>query len=489
MSILQKSVNKTVDLLLWVRDWLADDDVVNAIKADLGIDPNTKIKVPELPQQTLDSLDRYRNEVDPTQEAFLESFDDLLTLIEVIANLADENGKLDEAVLHGVLGLLVTNFARFNLPSLYWLAEPVIFIEEISTSDPIVKGNSIAFQKGLEKVGSFVLDLTFRDSSGAVSRAYDFFSNIDKNFPLKTEADAKRLSDYTLQPLAIALAYFERKLTKKQIESPPPFARRDAVAIVENIYGWDRSPVSTTPVADAVADRTLTFSVIGIKESTAEDAELTGLANCTMTWVAADHGEPGLLVAFGLSGQVESDLGNGWKLTVKLSSAAAVDFLIRNGLPRVGGPSDASAIVTIEQPPADSGLPNVFPDGEGTRLEYERIAISGSLSSRGAELKLVAQNSALVIAPSKGGDGFIKEILPKGETRIAFDLGLGLSSERGFYIEGGTALEAILPIARTLGPLTIHQILIGVVASTEEKPAHITSEISVALGLQLGPVN
>jgi hypothetical protein len=488
MSILQKSVGKTVDLILWVRDWLADDDVVNAIKADLGIDPDTEIKVPEIPQEALDSLQRYRNASNPNHEAFLETFDDLIAVIEVLANLKDENGRLDEAIVHGVLGLLITNWARFNLPFLYWYVEPVLFLEEIATSDPIVKGNSVAFAKGMEKVGSFTLDLLFRDSSGAVKRAYEFIKNIDEHFPLKTEADARRLSDYTLQPLAIALGYLEHALIKKQIETPPPAARRDAVAIVDAIYGWDAAPVSTTPTADLIADRTLTFSVIGIKEETADGSELTTSGSVTMTWVPSDHGEPGLLMAFGLSEQVETDLGNEWKLTFKLSSAAALDVLIRKGLPDFGGPSEASASVTIEQPPDDSGLPNVFPDRESTRIECERFAITGDISSRGAEIRLVMQNSALVIAASKDGDGFIKEILPKGETRISFDLGVGLSSERGFYIEGGTGLEAVLPIAKTLGPLTVHQILISLVATTEAKPPHIKSEISVALGFKLGPI-
>lgn len=487
MTILQKVIGAFADAFSWLQEHLADRDVVNAIYEDLGADPIEAGDPPKFPKANLESIARYRDAVDPTPEAFLEAFDDVVALIEALANIKDKNGRTDESLVHGVLGLLVTNYARFNWPILYWFAEPVFFLEGLATSDPVVKGNTVAFTNGLKKVGAFTLD-SFRNPFDSYDKAKDFISNFDEHFPLKTEADAKRLADFTLLPLAIALAYFEKGLLEKQTESPTPFGRREAVLIADSIYGWDPSPVSTTPVADRIADRTLTFSLIGIKEETADEGELKGAINCTMTWVPSDHGDPGLLFALGGSGQVESELGDGWKLVVKMSSASAMDFLIRKGAPLVNGPIDGSASFTIEKPLRESGLPNVFPDRKGTRLEFERIAFSGEISSREAGVKMLAQNSALVLAVNKDGDGFLKEILSAGETRIAFDLGLGLSSERGFYIEGGTGLEVVLPIGRKLGPVTVHQLLLSLVATTEAKPAHITTEISVGLSVKLGPV-
>src|SRR5829696_6684014 len=143
VSAPQRAVKRTTHILLKVRAWLADDGVMKAIYEDLGLDPENLPEVPELPQEKLDSIERYANAVDPTQEAFLEAIDDIIALIEHIANLKDKNGKLDEAVLHGILGVMVTNYARFHFPKLYWFAEPVFFLESLSTSDPIVKGNAV----------------------------------------------------------------------------------------------------------------------------------------------------------------------------------------------------------------------------------------------------------------------------------------------------------------------------------------------------------
>ena len=170
MTILQKIVGAFHHTFSWLQETLADEDVVKAIYNDLGLDPDGADKLIDLPEEKLGSIARYRDAVDPTPEAFLEALDDIIDLIEAVANLTDKNGKLDEAVLHTILGLLITNYARFHYPRLYWFAEPVLFLENIATSDPIVKGNSVAFLNGLKKIGAFALDLGFRDSSNAFNQ-------------------------------------------------------------------------------------------------------------------------------------------------------------------------------------------------------------------------------------------------------------------------------------------------------------------------------
>jgi len=493
MSILQKIAGGFYDILSFLQENLADQAMVNAIYEDLGLDPKNATKLVTLPADKLDSIARYRDSVDPTPEAFLEVLDDIIKVFEVLANLTDKQGKLDEAVLHSILGLLITNYARLHFPKLYWFAEPALFLESIATSDPIVKGNSIAFINGVKRVGSFTLDLAGRDSRGAATKIIDFFSTLftdpGKIIPLTTEEDAKRLADFTFLPFAIALARTETELVKQHTEAPSPFAKRDRVFITDAIYAWDRSPVSNTPIADRIADRTLTFSVIGIQEASGGPVDGEASLSCTMTWVPRAHGEPGFLLGLGGSAELEVDLGGDWDLKVELRSASAVQFYINpKNIVRVFGPSDASLGFVIEQPPDESGLPNVIPDRKGTRLEFDRVSISGEVAVDKAEAKLVAQNGALVLAPAKDGDGFIKEILPSGETKISFDLGIGLSSERGFYVEGGTGLEVVIPIAKKLGPLIIHQLLLSFAATTEAAPPHITTEISAGLGVKLGPI-
>jgi len=565
MTILQKVIAAFEEALIWLQEGLADKEAIKSIAEDLGIDQADVSIPPEISQQRMDSIAQYRTAADPTPEAFLMAVDDITAISEVLMNFKDDKGDVKEEVAHAVLGLLVTNYIRFRIPWLYWFAEPFLFFEGLATSDPTVKTNTISlvtntvdFLKALKNVGAFVLDLLLYAPSVAFRKIFDISKNRTDYFPpLETEDDAKRLADFTFLPTAIGLAILEMKLLERQIISPSPFAKREGVIIGDVIYGWEPSPTSTTPVADQIADRTLTLSFIHIERDSATESELEKMVSSTLTWVPRVHGGPGLLLTFGGSGKVQSPVGSGWKLTVKLSSASAVDFLISSdGL--INGPEDASATFTLERMRAyqlreetfaklaDEGipanilnhlteagltretfdtlsdgedwlekvlkkiavqpeeierysktivkrltssvLPEFIPDGDGTRLEFDRLAFSGEISSSGAGVKVLAQNSALVLAVDKDGDGFLKEIMPAGETRIGFDLGIGYSSQRGFYLEGGTGLEVILPISKTLRSVTLQQLMLRLMATTEAKPAHATAEISVALGVKLGPV-
>ncbi|HKU76823.1 MAG TPA: hypothetical protein VJR02_23130 [Pyrinomonadaceae bacterium] len=443
-DVLQKVAGAFHSAFVWLKDELTED-TIKAIYVDLGLDPKTAKPLVAIPEETLGSIARYRDEVNPTVEAFLETLDDIIELFEIVASFTDDEGRRDDAIAHALLGVFVTNYARQKVPWAYWFVEPVLFLENIATSDPIVKGHSLAYLNGLKRIGEFALDLGFRDSSKAFNQLMDAWANLavtlHTNFPIETEADARRLSDFTLQPLAILLAIVESERLKTLAESPSPFAKRDVAVIADSIYGWDAPRSSTTPIADQIAERTLTFSIKDIGDDTAAGVEVERSLNGTMTWVPRVHGGPGLLVGFGGAVQIEADLGADWNLIIKLSSAIAMDFLIRNinTRPLVNGPSDAKLEVTLEQPPDESALPNVFPDRKGTRLEFERLSLSGEISNKEAGLKLIAQNAALVIAANKDADGFVNEILPTSETRISFDLGVGLSTERGIYLKAAPA--------------------------------------------------
>jgi len=149
-----------------------------------------------------------------------------------------------------------------------------------------------------------------------------------------------------------------------------------------------------------------------------------------------------LLVALGGGFELDVPVDGAWRLKASLDSASAVDFLIGDRV-IVNGPTDARAGFRLERPADPSGLPNVFPDRRGPRLEFDRIALFGELGSLGAGLKLALQRCALVLC-GKDGDGFIDRILPGDETRFDFDLVVGLATGRGYYIEGGTGLQALI---------------------------------------------
>ena len=70
----------------------------------------------------------------------------------------------------------------------------------------------------------------------------------------------------------------------------------------------------------------------------------------------------------------------------------------------------------------------------------------------------MSRKSELVLNLDKSGNGFLSQVLP-GEKRIPLNLGLGWSTERGFFIDGGkgnvitqTNPPPPTPIALTAAP-------------------------------------
>ena len=78
--------------------------------------------------------------------------------------------------------------------------------------------------------------------------------------------------------------------------------------------------------------------------------------------------------------------------------------------------------------------------------------------------------------------------MPADETRIAFDFGIGLSSSRGLYLEGGSGLQSIIPIGKTLGPVTVQHLQLGLVPNTEAGAQNIALNATAAIAFDLGPV-
>ena len=77
-----------------------------------------------------------------------------------------------------------------------------------------------------------------------------------------------------------------------------------------------------------------------------------------------------------------------------------------------------------------------FGKEDGSHLEFGQFEIEFELSTAVAGVKAVSRKSELVLNLDKSGNGFLSQILP-GEKRIPLNLGLGWSTERGFFIDGG----------------------------------------------------
>lgn len=123
----------------------------------------------------------------------------------------------------------------------------------------------------------------------------------------------------------------------------------------------------------------------------------------------------------------------------------------------------------------------------GTRFEAKSIAGSaGWFLDEGSRAEMFVeteiQDARIVVAPGEG-DGFLKSILPADGLSTRFDLGIGLSTERGFYLRGSGSMEATFPVHRSVGPIEVESVSVAVVPDGDKVPI----EIGAALGVKLGP--
>jgi hypothetical protein len=282
---------------------------------------------------------------------------------------------------------------------------------------------------------------------------------------LDTEEQARGLSDLIFLPLAVLAAILERK-----------------GKVATFAYGWEPEPGAESQLTEIVSDRIFSFLIKSPGDPAPADI------SCSMFFVPIPHGGPGMMIGFGGASDITEAIDDDWTVKFRLRSADAVDFFFRFDELEgdVGVASDADATFSIETGADEAGIPYVLVLGERTRLKFGRLAVSGEITATGASVKFTAAKNALVISAKKDADPFVSESMPADETRIAFDFGIGLSSSRGLYLEGGSGLQSIIPIGKTLGPITVQHLQLGLVPNTEAGAQNVVLNATAALAFDLG---
>jgi hypothetical protein len=431
-NIFQKVVAWFKEAADWVQQNLGDPALAASIRDDLGLRPGADISATDRAK-----FQAFGNGLDPDKEAFDATVEELTEVIQAFIQLGETlKDPVTGAVAWDVVFLLsrvaAADSVRTRFPAIYALAKLGLLVSDdpdsVELLDPalmvkVLKGETP--QDASKKLFT------------RVSASLSFFPIILDNL----------------------LAHFGK----------PNF--------VEYFYGWDPSPGSTTPLADAVTGRTLTMLV----------GPPTARAALTMVGMEESHGGPGLILSLGglykdklTKDDIDAEVsfGGAGALTMFIPFSSALDL-------RADGNPDVFASLAVTAK-GKGGQP-AFRIGEvnETRVDFGKIGGGVEIASDRAAVSFRIQDGALVITPGKA-DGFLKNII-SGEIKVAFNLKLKLDSRHGLVIEGGTGLNATIPVEKTiLDTLTIHHITLGLGPST--KPGKdLAIETSGAFGVKLGP--
>jgi hypothetical protein len=502
-SLLQDLLGFLADLHQDAQEMLSDDVVRNAIVADLGGDPSATTSAPQFPPAGLQSVTDYRNASEPGLEALFAAIQDIRayhTALRAFVESLDLGP--DAAVDEGfrlLLDILGWNLIRLRKPQLYFVMQAISFVEDFTSVYGGQFNGPIGLMLALDR-----LLFTILNPCGWFEQSH-----------FSSERGVTRISDR----MAIG------GLAGVKIFGLSKYAPADEI-----FYGWDVVPgVATTTQGDLTLARTFTgkFSSTDQKKTPSDPAFEKNLL-ATLALLPRTQGGPGLFASLGGGISVDTEIAKPWHFTAEMQSAGAVSVLFSEERKfEIKAPDDASdfhATVAFEaRPQPETGKAIDLSFGKNLGISVEQLRIEGTLSKQAAQLRTQALGGVLSIGPKVLG-GFISKIMPKDGLRLDFDIGVGLASDRGHFLEGkvrsfgtpgtpkpatpapsgpgvppplpplpkteesGPGFSLRIPLGKSLGPLTIHdlQLRVGMEGPDDDRTYLIDAASSIST--KLGPI-
>ncbi len=542
-DFVQRVVAGFVEIIDGLATHLGDDDIRALILADLGLDPTSGAQL-DIPAQNLDSIRAYLNRTDTDLEAFLAVVDDAAPIIDAIGSFievasADPIGE--DAVRELVFELVAFSSLlqyRYEHPTALALAEMLAVVDYgLENYDLFrLQVEQIGRTFGaLGSIGSGLLDALFGWKVGDAT-------------VLKSEADARALSDLFLLPFASVLTYLmlKKKPTRLQEsallygwdildpDAPQPGdiisnrilsldfkakyaesekklltvgaqfsdtldnhtvtdALKDAFSGAGHALGSDPLVVVKRPgkkwlIVDA--DRfTLRKADAGIEvfdqPAKAEVSRLAGIA-----FVPRDDGGPGLFIAVGAGEEATIPLNNDWSVKLSGKATAALGFFLSFddiGDSQLFGPGDVALSLAFRK--KDELLPRRarLPDIEGTDISFGSFEFGVSLTTKKLELRAVSKNNTLLIS-GESADGFVRRSLPAGKIRADFSVGLALELlEPSLRFTEGTRVEVVIPLGKEVLGVRIVYVTLALTPVGKDTDTRLGIEASTSLSLKFGP--
>jgi hypothetical protein len=497
-GLLKSAIGSIGDFFSWIKKSLQDDEVRRATLLDLGLDPDEEHPLPDAPldnvQQYRKSVDpdeaAYQSAVGDIK-GFLLAFKDYF------ASFSDNPFDLDELVWL-FLQVMGTNYLRLRYPSIYYCAQLMGFLREAKAT-PVQSeasaGTGLAL--GLISTPAVLLENAWEFITNPWRYIKNLVKKIkDANAPgLDTTEDAEALSlffllipllfEATENELDIEYLFGWDVLPRKWSDENRSALRASSHGTLlmeklraehdlpddDDVAAWDIIEAAAAASApseqeaaiqaayrraakrwergewhDLISEAAFTFSVEIPK---GEDSNIDKRLGATIFFISPeDEAEalqeiaPGIVRApsgglfVSLNGEANAKyaLNDNWDLSIKASSGNLLDFYASESADlNVLGDMRLELEMERKTDPK-SGAAYNLPNDTGTRLAVGGIKITAFLSKQDAGLEIGIKENALVLSAKKA-DGFLKEIMPSGDTPLEFSLAAGLTRRRGFYFD------------------------------------------------------
>lgn len=198
---------------------------------------------------------------------------------------------------------------------------------------------------------------------------------------------------------------------------------------------------------------------------------------------------------------LEQALSENWSLEIKgtmtldgefgISILPPTDIEVQQGLLNPSGlsvPGTAHLEISLAREEVDDSLTMIFGKPEETSLGFQKFRLKLILGQHdgkySATIESLLEDLTLRVKPGEDSDGFLNKVLAGVDLKSVSDLGIGLSSQEGFYFTGSASLEVTIPLNIELGPLLIENLLVGVGFNESDFDLKLAS----SFGVKLGPI-
>ncbi|HKS58237.1 MAG TPA: DUF6603 domain-containing protein [Steroidobacteraceae bacterium] len=508
-SFLQSLLGELADLHASAQEILADDDMRKSIIRDLGGDASSTAR---FPPSTLDSVVAYREASEPGLEALLAAIQDIRAFHEALSSFAEAlnlgTGAVVEESYALILDVLGWNLIRQRYPFLYFVMQIFSFAEDITSpfADPGLKEWRPADYKRLP------LPTTL---NRLISGGFELKGYLGSGTDGPTRA--RRLSDAIFFSSLIGLKAtgFLSKVPGDNI-----------------VYGLDILPgvVPSDPptlAADETQERMFTVNFVDTNEKatdagTESDSKQNNLV-ASLALVPESQGGPGLFLSLGGGVERSWQLSDHWYLTGELQSSGAASVLIASP-PQFQLPTDTGdfrCVFAFEGriDPSDNSKPFNLEIATNTGITADLVRIEGALTPEEAQFRFQMLGATATLSPNSF-DNFIAKILPKDGLRVDFDAGFGFGVKRGKFYEGtirsagtgstpkpttapqpgqppplpplppepGSGFGLTIPIGKSLGPLTIHNLQLRLGSEEVDGKSTYLIQAASSISAKIGPV-
>ena len=391
---------------------------------------------------------------------FLDAVDQVLPIIQSIQALPGTFSGIPAGIIgdltKSVLEKLLVTYIYRRSPFMFHMLELIGVITEDTQANVIHSGTLVRFKAGIPNIDLGKLGDFITDPAGTIEQEY---------WPsgLGTKALANAAGKKLFDRMVPILEYLGIT-AKVGVHDGPEFytvAETEELKGMLFLYKYFLLP--------GVTDEGRVYAAIGI--------------------LSAAEGGPGVFIVPGGEVSLSQEFGN-YQVDLDFSAGLQAIEVTGNGVTVNASPplNNASADLTIS-PVTDGEKPAYLIGSEtGTRLQIGDWNVKGGMAVGGGSkefyVKLELIEGAIVI---KGGDGdgFFQKILPPDGATINFDLGIGWSSTKGVFFDGGAGLDIVIPVHKdVLGFLRIEEVPLSIYIDG----AGLDINLGITGSTQLGPV-